>query len=241
MKENRFINPETGAGIHFSINERNKVIFETATGGGYSIPFPQPEMADNFMRAIAHTQGYTQEASAPMEKTEELQLQPIETEQDVTDFFSLLTHPANHEHFSPYPLDYGEFLKAIQQPDIHAYMVRDEGVMVGAGVLADAPRERHDNWLEKIVVNPYKQNKGMGTRLIRAFTETAFTTPNHDGRTREKVVYATIGDVEGWERMDAIAKKLGFTHRSTLPRQIEREGKFYPVNIYDVLRVDWQK
>ena len=155
----------------------------------------------------------------------------LENEGDMDDYFQLLTHTNNIEHFGNPPLDAKDLKRKLLRDRTHAYIAENKlGEIVGAGGINDAAEGEHDHFLVKVVVDPNLQTKPddpsthgrhVGKQLIVQLIDKAFSTKASDGRTRFKVDAAIIEGVPGWERMPYILESLGFHFRSRLPGQVD--------------------
>jgi len=172
----------------------------------------------------------------------------IESERDLEDYYRLLTHPDNREHFSNPPVSTSDLKQKLIRDSTRAYLAEDiSGRVIGAGGVNDAAEGEHDHFLIKIVVDPESQGKGEGKKLVVLLTDKAFSTRTNDGRVREKLDAAVIEGVQGWERMPHILDSLGFHFRSRLPRQVDvydrTEDKVVrkPTQRWEIERDEWMR
>lgn len=152
----------------------------------------------------------------------------LESEQDMNDYFRLLKHPLNVDHFSSPPKDVLDLKNKLLRDKTHAFLaVNGLGQVVGAGGINDAEEAQHDHFLVKVVVDPdyqsteHIQGRHVGKQVVILLIEKAFYTRASDGRTRLKLDAAIIEGVPGWERMPHILENLGFHFRSRLPVQVD--------------------
>ena len=180
----------------------------------------------------------------------------VESEQDLEDYYRLLVHPDNREHFSNPPVDASDLKRKLARDHTHAYLaINQEGTVVGAGGINDAPESEHDHFLVKVVVHPDYKGRGMGKQLVSELTDIAFLTPavTFDSITRRRIQRerikldaAVIRDVEGWDKMPRILRSLGFRFVHLLPNQVTVKEQssgvevLKPTERYEISREDWQ-
>ena len=166
------------------------------------------------------------------------------SEQDLSDYFRLLTHPDNIEHFSNPPTDTENLKQKLVHDSTHAYLAENMlGEVVGGGGINDAPEGEHDHWLVKIVVDPKSQSRGLGKQLVAQLVEKAFSAKTPDGRDRTKIDAAVIRNVRGWERMPRILEQLGFRPLHILLQQVDvqEQGAIVkkPTERWELTKDDW--
>lgn len=170
----------------------------------------------------------------------------LEDQQDLDDYFGMLTHADNIEHFANPPKDADDLKQKLIHDNTHAYLAENVlGEVVGGVGINDAPEGEHDHWLVKVVVNPALQGKGLGKQLVAQLTEKAFSTKTPDGRDRTKIDAAIIRNVKGWERMPRILEQLGFRPLHILLQQVDvfEQGVTVkkPTERWELRRDDWMR
>lgn len=170
----------------------------------------------------------------------------LESEQDLDNYFRLLTHPDNIEHFSNPPTDAENLKQKLVHDSTHAYMAENIlGEVVGGGGINDAPEGENDHWIVKVVVDPEFQGRRLGKQLVAQLTEKAFFTKTPDGRDRTKIDAAVIRNVRGWERMPRILEQLGFRPLHILLQQVDvlEQGMIVkkPTERWELRKDDWTR
>lgn len=170
----------------------------------------------------------------------------LDSEQDMTVYFKLLTHPLNREHFSSPPTDPDNLKYKLTRDGTRAYLAENMlGETVGAGGINDAAAGEHDHFLVKVVVDPQFQGKGLGKQLVVNLIEKAFSTKTGDGRDRTKLDAAIIREVPGWDRMPHLLATLGFHPVSILVDQVDVvvAGRTIrkPTERWEITRGDWMR
>lgn len=172
----------------------------------------------------------------------------VENEQDLKDFYRLLTDPANIEHFSSPPTDPENLKQKLIRDSTRAYLAEDmSGRVVGAGGINDAEEGQHDHWVVKVAVDPSVQGKGIGKQLVARLVEEAFTTKTSDGRDRRKLDASIIRNVDGWWRMPRILENLGFRPLHIMLNEVDvyvqEAGRTVkkPTERWELRKDDWMR
>ena len=172
----------------------------------------------------------------------------VDSEQDLEDYYRLLAHPANREHFSNPPTDPNNLKEKLTRDNTHAYLAEDTlGKVVGAGGINDAQPGEHDHWLVKAAVDPELQGKGLGKQLLVRLIEEAFTTKTSYDTDRAKLVASIIRNVKGWERMPGLLEQLGFRPLHIMLNEVdvyvqeEKKTVKKPTERWELSKDDWMR
>jgi GNAT superfamily N-acetyltransferase len=170
------------------------------------------------------------------------------SEQDLTSYCRLLTHPDNREHFSNPPTDSNNLKEKLTRDSTHAYLAENMlGKVVGAGGLNDAQPGEHDHWLVKAAVDPELQGRGLGKQLLVRLIEEAFTTKTSYSTDRAKLVASIIRNVKGWERMPDLLEQLGLRPLHIMLNEVDvyvqEEGRTVkqPTERWEISKNDWMR
>lgn len=175
----------------------------------------------------------------------------VNDREEIGTYFRFLTHETNRVHFAKPPERRRELQRLCSHKGMHALVAENAlGEIVGGMMIRDAEWPQHDHFIEKVVIDPDKQGKGIGTQMMILGIDWGFENITHDGRKRLKLDLSIIEGVEGWERMRDIVEKLGFEFRSRLPLQVDvvvkEEGGIEEIRVpmptirWEVVQDMWQ-
>lgn len=155
----------------------------------------------------------------------------LDSPEELQQYHQLLKYPANRQHFVGVPETVEEFTLELRIPETHGLVCIDDlSKIVGYAVVHDAPRGRHDNFIEKFVVVNSLQGRrarreddppGVGMQFLDKVVEWGFGTPTHDGRERTTLHAAIVMNVPNWERPRRLFRGYGFDLQTVITNQAD--------------------
>lgn len=151
------------------------------------------------------------EQTVPQEQESRLKMTdfgPV-TPEDYPTLLNWFQHGAIREHFAFVPKTLEDLANFYETHDQHGYAARNaRGEILGALTLRDNLSSiRRNGYVERVAVGPEYQGKGIGTQMMAAAINHAFS---QEGHNYYKLTLAVVPDIETWERTYHVYKKLGF-------------------------------